>query len=77
MHTSKLFKSNIKKWEEKGLHLLYLPPYSPELNLIEILWREMKYRWFDLNAFVSFEQLWEYVKKLLHGFGSEYDINFG
>jgi len=44
MHTSKLFKSNIKKWEEKGLHLLYLPPYSPELNLIEILWREMKYR---------------------------------
>jgi transposase len=76
MHTSKLFKSNIQKWEEKGLYLLYLPPYSPELNLIEILWREMKYRWFDLNAFASFEKLWVHVEKLLDGFGGKYDINF-
>jgi len=76
IHTSRLFKSNIEKWEEKGLYLLYLPPYSPELNLIEILWREMKYRWFDLNAFASFEKLWTHVQKLLNGFGLEYDINF-
>ena len=77
IHTSKLFKSNIEKWETMGLHLLYLPPYSPELNLIEILWREMKYRWFDLKAFSSFDTLWIHVKKLLDGFGLEYDINFG
>jgi len=76
MHTSKLFKSNIEKWEKKGLHLLYLPPYSPELNLIEILWREMKYRWFDVKAFASFDTLWEHVQKLLDGFGLKYDINF-
>lgn len=77
MHTSKLFKSNIPKWESMGLHLLYLPPYSPELNLIEILWREMKYRWFNLDAFASFDLLWKHVQKLLDGFGSDYDINFG
>lgn len=77
MHTSRLFKSNIEKWETKGLYLLYLPPYSPELNLIEILWREMKYRWFDLNAFTSFEKLWKHVEKLLDGFGKKYDINYG
>ena len=77
MHTSRLFKSNIEKWEEKGLYLLYLPPYSPELNLIEILWREVKYRWFDLNAFSSFENLWIHVKNLLDGFGVKYDINYG
>ncbi|WP_105512331.1 transposase [Paraburkholderia sp. BL21I4N1] len=23
--------------------LFYLPPYSPELNLIEIVWKHMKY----------------------------------
>ncbi|WP_152985989.1 transposase [Burkholderia sp. lig30] len=23
----------------------YLPAYSPELNMIEIRWRRMKYRW--------------------------------
>lgn len=76
MHVSQLFKSNIPKWEEKGLYLLYLFPYSPELNLIEVLWREMKYRWFDLNAFTSFDKLWIHVEKLLKGFGSKYDINF-
>ena len=77
IHKSKLFKSNIEKWETMGLHLLYLPPYSPELNLIEILWREMKYRWFDVKAFASFDTLWRHVQKLLDGFGIEYDINFG
>lgn len=75
-HTSKFFKSHIEKWEKKGLYLLYLPPYSPELNLIEILWREMKYRWFNLNAFQSFEKLWIHVENLLDNFGSKYDINF-
>jgi len=37
----------------------------------------MKYRWFDLKAFSSFDTLWIHVKKLLDGFGLEYDINFG
>lgn len=23
----------------------YLPPFSPELNLIEIVWPHLKYRW--------------------------------
>ncbi|WP_404841974.1 transposase [Burkholderia vietnamiensis] len=25
--------------------LFYLPAYSPELNMIEIVWRQLKYRW--------------------------------
>ncbi|KVD58704.1 transposase, partial [Burkholderia ubonensis] len=25
--------------------LFYLPAYSPELNKIEIVWRQLKYRW--------------------------------
>lgn len=29
-------------------------PYSPELNLIEILWRQMKYAWLPLSAYLSF-----------------------
>jgi len=75
-HTSKLFKSNLERWEKEGLYLLYLPPYSPELNLIEILWREMKYRWVDIEALLSFDTLSVHIKKLLDGFGSEYVINF-
>ncbi len=77
IHRSKLFKENIIKWELKGLYLLYLPTYSPELNAIEILWREMKYRWFKLKAYESFDTLQVHIDCLLSGFGGVYDINFG
>lgn len=29
----------------RGLCLYYLPPYSPELDRIEILWKHAKYDW--------------------------------
>ncbi|CAE6877362.1 hypothetical protein R69746_08853 [Paraburkholderia aspalathi] len=36
----------LDRWfiEHKAL-LFYLPPYSPELNLIEIVWKHFKYHW--------------------------------
>lgn len=43
MHTSKKFQAQITKWKAKGLMLFYLPPYSPQLNPIEQLWKFMKY----------------------------------
>jgi hypothetical protein len=36
------------------LIIKYLPPYSPELNLIEILWRFMKYYWLPFSAYMFF-----------------------
>jgi transposase len=48
---------------EHCLILLYLPPYNPELNLIEILWKHTKYYW---RRFVTWskQQLHEEVTKL-------------
>ena len=43
IHTSAIFQDQLPKWEQQGLDIFYLPAYSPELNLIEILWRFMKY----------------------------------
>jgi transposase len=45
MHTSSKFKGKLGEWEENGLIVKYLPTYSPELNLIEIVWRMIKYNW--------------------------------
>lgn len=67
---------NIEKWEKKGLFVKYLPPYSPELNPIEILWRFIKYLWLPFSAYTSFRNLVEEVEKVLKGIGSEYIINF-
>jgi hypothetical protein len=42
MHRAQEFIRHIPTWVKRGLIIKYLPPYSPELNLIEILWRFMK-----------------------------------
>lgn len=31
-----------RQWAKQGLYLYYLPPYSPEFNRIEILWKHAK-----------------------------------
>ncbi|WP_422627416.1 transposase [Photorhabdus thracensis] len=37
---------NKDRWlREYNMFLCYLPAYSPELNLIEIVWKQAKYRW--------------------------------
>ncbi|MDW7662837.1 MAG: IS630 family transposase, partial [Bacillota bacterium] len=47
-----------------------------ELNLIEILWRKMKYSWLPLSAYLSFDHLCNEVYRLLGGYGAECAINF-
>jgi len=78
-HKSKKFKENIPEWSRRGLTLLYLPPYSPQLNIIEILWKFMKYYWIEYTAYLSYDNLLKYVKKIFANYGTgenQYFINF-
>jgi transposase len=59
-----------------GVIIKYLPPYAPELNLIEILWRFMKYYWLPFSAYASFQCLVEAIEEILTHFGTEYTIAF-
>ena len=34
IHKSKKFKAKIEEWKEQDVFIYFLPPYSPELNLI-------------------------------------------
>ncbi len=54
----------------------FIPPYSPELNLIEILWRFVKYKWLKFEAYTSFENLKLNLNDVLNGFGTKCIINF-
>ena len=76
MHRSKAFRRKIMEWMSHRVHLVYLSAYSPELNLIEILWRQMKYAWLPLSAYLSFDHLSKEVCRLLDTYGSERTINF-
>jgi len=76
VHRSKLFKSKELEWKNKGLTIFYLPTYSPHLNLIEQLWRFMKYEWLDFNIYDSWENLVKYIENIAKYFGTKYTIKF-
>lgn len=76
IHTSAAFLDRIPVWKESGVEIFHLPTYSPQLNLIEILWRFIKYEWLDFDAYESWKQLVESVEDILRNVGTEYKINF-
>lgn len=76
IHTSDEFEAEIERWQEAGLYIKFLPPYSPELNLIELLWRKIKYEWLPLDAYQSFKIMTDSLFEVLRGIGSKYRITF-
>lgn len=76
IHTSDAFLDKSEEWEQKNLEIFWLPAYSPQLNLIEILWRFIKYEWIEIEAYESQASLIKYLRKVLDNFGSQYVINF-
>jgi len=76
IHKSKKFMAKIEEWKEQDVWIYFLPPYSPELNLIEILWRRIKYQWLPFDAYLCFQNLKERLSFVLKNFGKLYDIIF-
>ena len=69
IHTSAEVLERRDAWLAQGLILFYLPSYSPELNLIEIFWRQLKYEWLPFSAYLSFAALKQAIAEI---FDSEY-----
>lgn len=75
-HHGKAFQAKIREWQEQDLYLFFLPAYSPELNVIEILWRNIKYQWLDFKAYLNFETLACQLEAILNNIQIKYSINF-
>lgn len=76
IHRSKKFMAKIEQWKQDDVWIYFLPPYSPELNLIEILWKRIKYQWLNFDAYKSFDDLKENLNQILSEFSVKYDIKF-
>ena len=76
VHRSEEFEDRLPHWKKQGLIVKYLSAYSPELNLIEILWRRIKYSWLPFSAYDGLNALIEALEKILRDVGSEYQITF-
>ncbi|MFJ2241017.1 transposase [Streptomyces sp. NPDC087859] len=56
-HVAKAFKGRRRQLAKIGVELFYLPPYSPELNDIELVWRQAKYQDYPQRAQTSTEAI--------------------
>ena len=56
-HTSTAVKAVLPALEAAGVTLYYLPPYSPELNRIEEVWRQIKYQDLPRRSYRTLDEL--------------------
>ena len=76
IHTSAEFLENIEHWKKRGLTIMPISPYSPELNIIEMLWNNIKYEWIPFSAYESFSNLKGSLFEILANIGKAYIVNF-
>lgn len=76
VHTSKKVQERRDFWEQRGLHLFYLPSYSPQLNIAETLWRKLKYEWLQPSDYTSSDLLFYTVRQALAAVGTNLTIRF-
>lgn len=75
-HRSKTFLEKVKQWQEQDWYIFFLPPYSPELNKIEMLWRKIKYQWLAFDAYLSWQNLQLYLYHVLENINQKYIFHF-
>ena len=77
IHMSAAIQDKRDEWKARNIYIFVLLTYAPELkNLIEILWRFMKYEWLEVEAYKSWESLRAHVETMLREFEEEFVINF-
>jgi transposase len=42
-----------ERWKKREVEIEFLPPYSPALNRIEILWQRVKHLWLPLRHIIA------------------------
>lgn len=73
--TAKIFK-HFEQWQQRGLYIFYLPPYSPHLNIAETLWRVLKGKWLEVKDYLSADTLFKATKQYLSEVGSKRSVNY-
>jgi hypothetical protein len=65
LHTSKVVKAARPGLAKLGIYLYYLPPYSPELNRVEAVFRQVKYQRMPTRSFAELGPLRVAVEKAM------------
>lgn len=63
-------------WENRGLFLFFLPPYSPHLNIAETIWRMLKGKWIQPCDYASEDSLFYAANRALAALGTTSKIHY-
>lgn len=75
-HVARMVKERTAFWQQRGLFVFYLPSYSPHLNIVETLWRHLKYQWLRPQDYLQNDALFYRVTQALAAVGSLLKIHF-
>ncbi|MEM9831395.1 MAG: IS630 family transposase [Bacteroidota bacterium] len=75
-HKARKLAQCIDYWQQRGLFLFYLPPYSPHLNIIERFWKELKEGCIRPEDYQSADTLFYAVDRALAATGKQIKVNF-
>lgn len=75
-HTAKKVKQCFEVWQQRGLYIFYLPPYSPHLNIIERLWKEVKEGWLKPDDYLCADSLFYALNRICANIGKKLFLNF-
>ena len=76
VHQSKTMKYMQQIWARRQLFIFFLPPYSPHLNIIERLWKEIKARWLNPEDYGNEQSLAYALNRILNTIGKTLFLNF-
>lgn len=76
VHHASIIKDRIPIWQKRGLFIFYLPTYSPHLNIIERLWKEVKQAWLRPPDYLSFDTLSYAVNRVFANIGNSLSLSF-
>jgi len=68
LHISKATKAARPGLARRGIYLYYLPPYSPELNEIEAVFKQVKHHEIPRRSYTSKTELREAVEQGFHSY---------
>lgn len=69
IHTSKVIRQARRGLAKAGVYLYFLPPYSPDLNQIEPVFRQVKYQEIPQRSYTTRPGLREAVEVGFSNFG--------
>lgn len=76
IHKARKIRERLEVWQERGLFIFFLPPYSPQLNIIERFWKELKEGWLRPEDYHTADDLFYAVNQILAGIGKEFKMDF-